>query len=621
MRKRYLILFAVISILLGIYFLFRVYENVEQQSVQQLYNEKVVFAKQAARGIESFFNYYNNSMKFLAELDGVAEMNRTGKERLKQFFESHNNQITAVTRVSRDGKLQYTYPENPNVIGADLSGQEHNRYLLENKKPTISDVLTLVQGYKAVVSVFPVYKDGEFDGGISVIIPFSYLARNFLDRLIIGAQGEAFVISKNGTVIFSPHNEHISLKYYKVHFGDSGLTKLFERMSTGQLGVFRFEETEGESDPVEKHSVYYPVHLGGTFWSIAVVTTDNHVVALMGNFIESYTYVLIITTTFSMLFIIAFFLAEKKYTRKIRETEESYRILTEKTGQIFYEYDRNTKGLSIQGDTVKMFGFTHKEMVENRYKMWRTGVHPEDRPAIWSDAKKYKNESGSMTAEFRFRHKKGYYIYIENNSLSIIENDGKRSLFIGVLKDITERKRLEAELTKHSQELEKIVKLRTAALINLTDRLKDDIKRRQVIEEELVSAKDKAELSDRLKSEFLAQISHEIRTPINTIMNFVSLIKLEAESYLSPEVKSGFSSIDNATIRLLRTIDLVLDMSDVEAGTYESNFSSLNLHDDVISNLISEFKSKAEKKGLELKIVCDRPSELPLINLDKYTVS
>jgi len=618
MNKRYLIILALFSIIFGVYFLFKVYENVEKQSYQQLYNEKVVFAKQASRGIESFFEYYEHSLKFLASIDEISELNQIGKKRMADFYLSHDMQITAITRVSKDGKLVYTFPENSGVIGVDLSGQEHNRYLIEQKKPTVSDVITLVQGYKAVVSVYPVFNDGEFDGGISVVIPFSYLARNFLDKLIIGEQGEALVISKNGIAIFAPESGHIGEKFVKNHRPGDGIYTLYQKMMTGSSGVAVFEDKSdaGMGEVTKKHAVFYPMRFGNTYWSISVITTENHVVALMKDFSNNFTYVGVLSFSFFALFMVAFYILEKKYNVKISEAEENYRILTERTGQIFFHYDRITKKLLIEGNSESMIGYTPDEIKKNKFDFWRY-----NRDKIRQLSRKFKNTPGNFTVDFRFKHKKGYYIYMENSSISIVETGNKKSRFIGAIKDITDRKRLEAELKRHSDELEKIVKLRTAALINLTDRLKEDIKRRQGVEEELISAKELAERSDRLKSEFLAQISHEIRTPINTIMNFVSLIKMEAESFLSDEVREGFVSIDNATVRLLRTIDLVLDMSDVEAGSYEANFVELSLQNDVIRSLFSEFEKRAAEKGLALKVTGDILLEDVKMFLDRYTVT
>lgn len=147
-----------------------------------------------------------------------------------------------------------------------------------------------------------------------------------------------------------------------------------------------------------------------------------------------------------------------------------------------------------------------------------------------------------------------------------------------------------------------------------------DITERKKAEDELKKAKEKAERSDRLKSDFLAQMSHEIRTPINTIMNYTSLLKMEFENNVSEDNKDSFKSIQNAAIRLLRTIDLILNISDLEAGTYEPRFEKIDLAENVVVPVINEFKQTAELKNIALNFSVTT-TESPLAIVDGYTVT
>ena len=124
-------------------------------------------------------------------------------------------------------------------------------------------------------------------------------------------------------------------------------------------------------------------------------------------------------------------------------------------------------------------------------------------------------------------------------------------------------------------------------------RFKDKLKTTREIERknrELRIAYHEAEKASRLKSEFLAQMSHEIRTPINTIMSFSSLIKMELKNRLSEDMKFSFESIEKGAKRLTRTIDLILNMSDIDAGTYEAKFEKVNLMEGIISPVVNEFE-------------------------------
>ena len=101
-----------------------------------------------------------------------------------------------------------------------------------------------------------------------------------------------------------------------------------------------------------------------------------------------------------------------------------------------------------------------------------------------------------------------------------------------------------------------------------------DITDLQNIEQELIKARIKAEQSDRLKSAFLANMSHEIRTPLNAIVGFSQLLP-DADTV---EEKKLYSDIINQNSDiLLQLINDVLDLSKIEAGTFEYVKRPMNL--------------------------------------------
>jgi PAS domain S-box-containing protein len=148
----------------------------------------------------------------------------------------------------------------------------------------------------------------------------------------------------------------------------------------------------------------------------------------------------------------------------------------------------------------------------------------------------------------------------------------------------------------------------------------EDITKRKDAEEQLLRAKEAAERSEKLQSEFLAQISHEIRTPINSILNYLSILEEEFRDIKTENSEYGFEVIKNSTYRLLRTIDLVLNISEVEAGVYDMQFEELELEREIIAPLITEFEPIAKQKGLVLEYMNLAGSEI-LLSIDRYTIS
>ena len=102
-----------------------------------------------------------------------------------------------------------------------------------------------------------------------------------------------------------------------------------------------------------------------------------------------------------------------------------------------------------------------------------------------------------------------------------------------------------------------------------------DITELEIIKRELLSSKEKAEMSDSMKSAFLANMSHEIRTPLNAIVGFSHLI---AESDDPEERRTFYDIVKANNERLLHLINEILDLSKIESGTIEFSLGPASLH-------------------------------------------
>ena len=115
-------------------------------------------------------------------------------------------------------------------------------------------------------------------------------------------------------------------------------------------------------------------------------------------------------------------------------------------------------------------------------------------------------------------------------------------------------------------------------------------------DEELIKAKNKAEELNRLKTNFLANMSHELRTPMVGIMGYTEILKREITN---PELKEMSGEIYDSANRLLGTLNLILDLSKIEADKSEIRREIINVGD-VTINQIKTFEEIAKKKKLYL---------------------
>ena len=115
---------------------------------------------------------------------------------------------------------------------------------------------------------------------------------------------------------------------------------------------------------------------------------------------------------------------------------------------------------------------------------------------------------------------------------------------------------------------------------------------------DLVDSKIKAKESDRLKSTFVANMSHETRTPLNGILGFVNILKRD-ENLADTERKEYLGFIESGAKRLLRIITDVLDISKIESKQLSIDNELCNLNQ-IIDGLHGQFAVQIDESLIEL---------------------
>ncbi len=253
----------------------------------------------------------------------------------------------------------------------------------------------------------------------------------------------------------------------------------------------------------------------------------------------------------------------KKAEYEVIENKQRFIEFADIIPQTIFETDKDLNIVYINQYGLESTGYSHDDI--NKTINISKLLLPDDPQQQQNGLITNKSNHSISPHEYSLVHKKGHSIPVLVYSRPIVNQKGFNGLR-GIAVDITDRKKTEAELFQ---------------------------------------AKEKAEESDKLKSSFLSNMSHEVRTPLNGILGFAALLK---EKETPKEERAKFIDIINERAKyLLDIINNIVELSKIDSKQLRINQEEILLKE-FLPDMLKEFDQTKHETGKEhIKIILDKP--------------
>lgn len=245
----------------------------------------------------------------------------------------------------------------------------------------------------------------------------------------------------------------------------------------------------------------------------------------------------------------------------LREAEARYRTLVEQTPAAVYVDEADFLGgcLYVSPRIESLVGCTPEQWLQPP-STWAQMLHPDDRDWVLDQAHQTNASGEPFSAEYRFVATDGRVVWVHDEASLVLNEDGSRQCWQGLMVDITDRK---------------------------------------LAEEELRRAKEAAEEASRLKTAFLSMATHELRTPLTIISGYVELLSESGRKRFNEEEREYVEIVQSGARTLTALIDDLLDLARIEAGRMHLTLRPVDVGD-AMERVRRMVAAQAAAKNLEL---------------------
>ncbi|MBU7584922.1 MAG: PAS domain S-box protein [Nostoc sp. TH1S01] len=232
----------------------------------------------------------------------------------------------------------------------------------------------------------------------------------------------------------------------------------------------------------------------------------------------------------------------------------------------------------------ELYGMQRSE-IPITYEDWRNAVYPDDLAETEADFQAAISGEKDFNREFRILHPDGSIHFIRTAAIVQRNHQGEPQRMVGINYDVTERKLAETQL--------------------------------QQTNEQLIKSNAELTRATRLKDEFLANMSHELRTPLNAILGMSEALQEGIFGILNEKQKHSLQTIESSGSHLLELINDILDLSKIEAGQLNLNYTQIAINELCQSSLVF-IKHQAFQKNIHVEMKIQ--PQLPKLLIDERRI-
>jgi PAS domain S-box-containing protein len=259
----------------------------------------------------------------------------------------------------------------------------------------------------------------------------------------------------------------------------------------------------------------------------------------------------------------------KRTEAALRQNEERYRYLAESIPQLVWTANEQGALLDVNRRWSEFTGLTLEQV---QLEGWEQVVYPNDLPSLFQNWAIAQAQGSYYQAEGRMRRADGVYRWHLHQAIPLKNDQGQVIKWFGTATDIEDQKLLE-------QQSDRILQQEQAA-------------------------REEAERANRIKDEFLAVLSHELRSPLNPILGWTRLLR--TRKFDAVTIDRALETIERNAKLQTQLIEDLLDVSRILRGKLILNVDAIDLKT-IIDAAIGTVRLAAEAKGIQIQTDLNLP--------------